>query len=101
MYTDNFVYTYNVLRDKNLDFGEGNKAPSSCLEYNIRNGCGLCVTLTYLVLNIFLEGLKKRSQINETDEKKWSNDHPMHHNNTKQYGNALSLDNEGSMSNQK
>ncbi|CAG2223483.1 unnamed protein product [Mytilus edulis] len=47
-----------------------------------------------------LEGSKKRSQINEADEKKWNNDHPMHHDNTKQYDNALSLDNEGSMSNQ-
>ncbi|CAC5392239.1 unnamed protein product [Mytilus coruscus] len=44
------------------------------------------------------ELLKKRSQINEADEKKWSNDHAMHHESTKQYGNALSLDNEGSLS---
>ncbi|CAC5392233.1 unnamed protein product [Mytilus coruscus] len=45
-----------------------------------------------------LEVLKKRSQINEADVKKWSNDHAMHHQSTKQYGNALSLDNEGSLS---
>ncbi|VDI23956.1 Hypothetical predicted protein [Mytilus galloprovincialis] len=45
-----------------------------------------------------LELLKKRSQINEADEKKWSNYHAMLHESTNQYGNALSLDNEGSLS---
>ncbi|CAC5392235.1 unnamed protein product [Mytilus coruscus] len=45
-----------------------------------------------------LELLKKRSQINQADEKKWSNHHKMHHQSKKQYGNVLSLDNEESLS---
>ncbi|VDI44774.1 Hypothetical predicted protein [Mytilus galloprovincialis] len=42
--------------------------------------------------------LKKRSLIDKSDEKTCSNDHALHHHSITKSGNALSLDNDGSLS---